>query len=319
MRRISALILIIALLLCLCACGAENKSFELSPNLADAAAMANMLRNARSSATCFIAEHIEYDSDGVTISWKDNGADSFTLTRTDRAGKSVPIKTDGYSARDKLTGLDGAYTYSLTGYSESGDIIGSDSQTVYFGFVVENGRLRYYSHGEPVRDTDIGTLHFDSAGYYTSGDRELDDIITALIAENTTPKMTRLRMFHVMYNYIMDNYEYISLRFADAESGWEIDFAKEFLTSSGGNCFSYAGATAMIARALGFEAKGIYGEVNQTFEWCDHGWTEVYYNGKTYVCDSEMEGVFSRARDLGWDLFMKEYGDTVTEYNKWEW
>ena len=48
----------------------------------------------------------------------------------------------------------------------------------------------------------------------------------------------------------------------------------------------------------------------------DHAWTEVTLDGVTYFCDPEMEGVFSRKREYGWDLFMKQYGDEgPTDYN----
>jgi hypothetical protein len=65
---------------------------------------------------------------------------------------------------------------------------------------------------------------------------------------------------------------------------------------------------------LGFDAKTVYGACNQTYEWCDHCWTEVVVNGAALLCDAEMEGVFSANRDLGWKLFMREYGTTPTEY-----
>ena len=44
--------------------------------------------------------------------------------------------------------------------------------------------------------------------------------------------------------------------------------------------------------------------------------TFVTLDGVTYFCDPEMEGVFSRKREYGWDLFMKQYGDEgPTDYN----
>ena len=70
----------------------------------------------------------------------------------------------------------------------------------------------------------------------------------------------------------------------------------------------------MIARHLGFEAYGRSGNcTTHPGNNPKHGWTEVILDGVTYICDAEMEGVFSVNRKLGWDLFMEEKDTTPTK------
>ena len=181
--------------------------------------------------------------------------------------------------------------------------------------IMEDCLLRYYRDGEPVKSRTVDGFRFDENGIYTCGDKALDRAVTAILRQVTDEDMTRLEMFRAAYDWIIRTSEYETIRFPDTEKDdWQLGFAKSMISFHKGNCFSYTAVTTLFARALGFDARTVYGACNQTYEWCDHCWTEVTLGSTAFLCDAEMEGVFSANRDLGWKLFMREYGATPTQY-----
>lgn len=184
------------------------------------------------------------------------------------------------------------------------------------GFHLIDGDLYYYEKNVPLTNTTMGPWAFGGDGRYTSGLPELDAVIRELILSETDDSMTLLERFETLYDWVIANSKYLRRDYIDpGATGWEPEPALQMLTSHRGNCFSYAAAVTMIARHLGFEAYGISGHcrtgpTNNPL----HGWTEVILDGVTYICDAEMEGIFSANRKLGWDLFMRESGTTPTKY-----
>ena len=127
-----------------------------------------------------------------------------------------------------------------------------------------------------------------------------------------------MEKFEALYDWVVDNCSYRAIENIAADSvDWEPEAALDLFTRQSGNCFSYAAAVAMLGRNLGLDTRGVIGDCYQTYMWVYHGWTEVNYAGKLYVCDAEMEGVFAPNREWTWDLFMKEYGTTPTEYDEY--
>lgn len=183
------------------------------------------------------------------------------------------------------------------------------------GFALIDGDLYYYQSNYAVTDTTIGVWTFGPDGRYTCGDAELDGTIRQLIMTETDDSMSLTERFETLYSWVMANFKYLRRDYVDkGASGWEARWAKAALESNRGNCFSYAAAVTMIARHLGFEAYGRSGNcTTHPGNNPKHGWTEVILDGVTYICDAEMEGVFSVNRKLGWDLFMEEKDTTPTK------
>ena len=257
----------------------------------------------------------------IMIIWEPiEDADEYILSRAvSGTGNYIDIAKFSADSEPKYidsfidTGI--CYTYKL----QTADGTASESIEVdvplYNGVFHIDGALYCYQDGCLLRDSYLGTLYFDSEGKYTTGISELDDILRELTSEYTDDSMTQLEQFSVLYHWVIDNCSYVALENVDSQStGWEPEWALDMFQTRGGNCFSYAAAVAMLARNLGLEARGVAGECYQTYMWVTHGWTEVTYNGDVYLCDAEMEGVFAVNRDWEWDLFMKEYGSTPTQY-----
>ena len=80
------------------------------------------------------------------------------------------------------------------------------------GFLWEEGWLRAVdAEGNLITDDYVGVLHFDVAGYYTSGNEDLDVLVAKIISENTDSAMTRMEMLRAMYDYILENVDYAGL------------------------------------------------------------------------------------------------------------
>lgn len=223
------------------------------------------------------------------------------------------------------TGNTYSYYISTFSLSEEGDKrYSSTSDTVvlslpeYNGFFNVDGILYCYEDGVLLRDKTVNNLYFDINGQYTSGNPQLDEYVRSITASCTSENMSQLRKFRALYDWVMDTFEYEAIEYIDEVPGWEKNAALEIFKTGYGNCFSYAAAVAVLGRNVGLDANAVTGDCNQTYIWLYHGWTEVNYNGKTYLCDAEMEGEFAPVRDLDWDLFMKEYGTTPTQYEKYE-
>ena len=254
------------------------------------------------------------DTGLLTLMWNDDGSGEYTVTRTARGETRTVAAVSGSETRMctvALPDVNGEYFFTVTGDSEERAV----EVPIKNGMIVEDAVLRCYKNGEPVKNADVNGLRFNENGIYTSGDKALDNAVTAILRQVTEQGMSRLEMFRAAYDWIVENYEYETIRFPDTEKdGWQIAYTKDLIATRKGNCFSYAAATAMFAKALGFDARTVYGSCNQTYEWCDHCWTEVTVNGTALLCDAEMEGVFSANRDFGWKLFMREFGTTPTQY-----
>ena len=91
--------------------------------------------------------------------------------------------------------------------------------------------------------------------------------------------------------------------------GWKLDIARQMLNDGRGNCYRYACLFMYMARALGYDADVRCGTVPTRSGWAAHGWTEVYENGGTYVCDLSF---YHSVGGNGW--FMTPYSNARLNY-----
>ena len=138
-----------------------------------------------------------------------------------------------------------------------------------------------------------GSLYFDSAGRYTSGNAELDELVLAALRGATDETMTRDEMLRAMYLYVRDSFSYLRRHYyKTGDIGWATQEALTMYSSGRGNCYCYAAAFWAAARALGYDAKivsGTYGETD-----APHGWVEILHDGERYTYDVEIEMAIRR-------------------------
>ena len=173
------------------------------------------------------------------------------------------------------------------------------------------------SSGHYVHSASIGLLQFDSRGRYTSGNVLLDQRLTAIVQREGVEGDSQYNNLRRMYQYVMNRCSYRANSFvAEGSAGWEPQRALDMLGRQGrGNCYDYAALFTMLARKLGYQARGQSGWIRTAdWDWDEHGWTEITLNGRAYFCDPEFQGVYVRSHGLDWDLFMKQYGSTPTGY-----
>lgn len=186
------------------------------------------------------------------------------------------------------------------------------------GFHLVDGKLFYVQENRfYARNTRIGLLEFGNEGYYTTGDPGLDQQLTEIVQNKTVPEWDPELNLQVLYRYVCDNFDYQpDEMLSPGEEGWEARFAMKILENGQGNCYGFAGLMTVLARKLGYQAKGVSGEFQNDFQgFTSHGWVEVAVENEILLCDPEIEGVYAANRNLDWDLFMKHYGETPTYYS----
>ena len=112
-----------------------------------------------------------------------------------------------------------------------------------------------------------------------------------------------------VYNYISG----FAYRDGDLWPGgdWTIPYALEMIYNGSGNCYRYAALFMWCARALGYSANAICGELATTGGGRQaHGWVEVY-SGGTYVCDPELQHVLGQ-----YNFYMITYDTAPVIYYK---
>ena len=171
------------------------------------------------------------------------------------------------------------------------------------GFVTIGTHLYYFDKtGTVARNTDVGTMHFDEYGRYTSGMPELDELIQQVIAENTDDSMTQEEKLKVLYEYTVTSFSYLRRNYyAIGETGWQNKEAYTMLSTGMGNCYCYAATFGELARAIGYDAQVCSGTVGMNR--AKHGWVEIEIDGVNYIFDSELE-MAGRKKNVYRDMYM---------------
>lgn len=167
-------------------------------------------------------------------------------------------------------------------------------QKLEAGFNEINGELYYVQpDGTVAISSWLGSLFFDENGHYTSGNYELDQLVKKILAEIITDDMTDLEKLKAAYDYVVKNVSYRKGNLYEiGETGWAAEEAYPTLSTGHGNCYGFAGAFCVLARALHFEAVEYSGVIPQDADivgaQTEHGWVEVTYEGSVYICDPEL-------------------------------
>lgn len=175
------------------------------------------------------------------------------------------------------------------------------------GYYLIDGCLYYAGEdGLPVADTQVGYLTFGPDHRYTTGDPELDqillDFIQTAIAES--PGITREEILYKAFCHCRDDLEYLRDEYFDPGThGWETEAARKILVRTRGNCYNFAAAFCVFARALGYQAQAYSGHVGERV--LPHGWVVIETEEGLFLCDPEMAQLGEQGRRDNWgeDMF----------------
>ena len=202
----------------------------------------------------------------------------FSLDASDMETAFYPDVIPGeWGSGDIYTAADGAAVWDgPDGRPAEGPVL-IDSQLYYAG-----------ADGYFLKNAYAGSLYFDAAGRYTSGNSELDGYVLAAIRSATDDSMNRDERLRAMYLYVRDSFTYLRRHYYKVgDVGWAMQEALTMYSTGRGNCYCYASAFWAAARALGFDAKIVSGTYGA--EDAPHGWVEILRDGVRYTYDVEIE------------------------------
>ena len=179
------------------------------------------------------------------------------------------------------------------------------------GFVNIEGWLYYVQeNGYFLKDGDVGDLHFGADGRYTSGDGELDAMVAELLKgfAEENPDKDRFGLLRVAYDHSYQAYKYLRKEaYLKGATGWEIEDAKEMISTGRGNCYNFAAIFWALARGLGYEAYAISGNCTGSVQ--PHGWVQISFDGEPYFFDPEWHYAYINENRPVKDMFMISMDD----------
>ncbi len=136
-------------------------------------------------------------------------------------------------------------------------------------------------------------------GLYHTGDAELDELLYAVVDEQTDESMDDEEKLHTLFQYVAGNFGYLRRNYYEpGEHDWLNEEAKTMLTEHNGNCYNFAATFCLLARCIGYDAEAfsgtIYGQPDpgQTHPTHrPHGWVEIVIDGERYIFDPDMQAV----------------------------
>ena len=186
------------------------------------------------------------------------------------------------------------YTYFFdrgTGAMASGGIFEVDGDSYYFrpagspwGPEGSMGSGWVLGYGEQEEDFFFDRKTGKMVTLVSSGNAELDQIMWSMVDYFGADGATSLRK---AYDWIA-TFAYTTMNTYPGGSwqSWSVPYAIEMYNNHTGNCYRYASLTCWFARALGYEAKAVSGQVLVSSGWAAHGWVEINQNGKTVIIDT---------------------------------
>lgn len=174
------------------------------------------------------------------------------------------------------------------------------------GFLLKDGILSYVQEDHYLlRDGTVGLLYFDENGQYTSGDAELDQMVTDILKQlsEQAPDADRLTLLRSAYDHCHTQYKYLRKEaYSFGQTGWEIEDAKEMFSSGRGNCYNFAAIFWALARGLGYDARAVSGTCTGTDQ--PHGWVIIEIDGADHFFDPEWQYAYTEREVFDKDMFM---------------
>ena len=163
------------------------------------------------------------------------------------------------------------------------------------------GELYYINEaGQIVRSVDINNWRFDRDGRYTTGDSDLDRLLTNVLLKETDDDMLVWEKRRALFLHMRDSYSYLSRPLVDKDDpSWVNRYALRFFREGLGNCYSYAAAYGLLLRKIGYDVEFIVGEItySSSMPFSAHGWVEINTSEGIRIDDPEFE-MIHRERDF---------------------
>ena len=246
---------------------------------------------------------VKRSGNGVVISWEEiEGISEYRVYRRLMGGSwsRLTNSVGATSFTDTTRDPEKLYSYTVRCLDGEGNVVSGyirvnpyyrDGKLVK-GFVESDGK-KYYSgeDGEYLRNQIVGSKE---EGYAYVGEDgavcESEEIKLAVdfVLKNAKGKTSREKLRSCFYALI--SYPYVT-RYHFPNNGEEYrESAAEMFREKGGNCFSYGGAFASVAKVLGYEARASRGSISMAYGGMGpHGWAEVKIGGVWYICDPDMQ------------------------------
>ena len=151
-----------------------------------------------------------------------------------------------------------------------------------------------------LRGESVGPLAFGADGRFTSGDAELDAMVSEVVAalQERYPEdaTDRLAMLRHCYDYAYENFSYLGRRHAEPDGvDWSAEEAKTMFSTGKGSCYHYAAAFRAMARRLGFPAYTILRSLDGDPANI-HAWTDIEIEGVAYIFDPQLHQRYGNER-----------------------
>ncbi len=145
------------------------------------------------------------------------------------------------------------------------------------------------AEGSALVDESYGNFDFGPDGAITTGMPELDEYVQEKLQELVDPAtMEPEKMLRTVYDHVTYRYSYLRANIYEiGETGWVNDEAYRMFSTGKGNCYSYAAAFGVLAKALGYDAICYSGTIGVAHQ--PHGWTEIEIDGINYIFDTNIE------------------------------
>lgn len=171
-------------------------------------------------------------------------------------GKTYYFKKDGAAATGLVKIKKAKYYFDKQGVMQTGwQKIGKK----YAYFKKKTGKM--------ARNTMVGGVKIKANGYAVftklqKKQRQAEEKAKEIVDSITQPGMSQSEKLRACWNYMVskNNFYYIRKDFTPYE-GWQYDYAYIMLTGKGGNCYNFACAFAMLAKAVGYEPYVLRGMV----------------------------------------------------------
>lgn len=182
--------------------------------------------------------------------------------------------------------------------------------TSYQPIVKEIGHNRNKNHDLITVLSYLMINSFDRNPFLTPSDVvESDDSRIQTLAKHLTSEMnTELEKSKAIYQWVTENIEYDADYYYKIQNltDFEFDSAVETLERRKSLCMGFAHLTAALHRAIGMEAKIVYGG--------QHAWNEILINGEWHCQDTTKGAGFldNRKKKFVQSPTMKYFGATCT-------
>ncbi len=222
----------------------------------------------------------------------------------------IPVEAAAKAAKNGLKQENGKYYYYKKGAKVKNTWITIGKKEYYFksdasaaiGWT-KIGKKAYYftAKAVKVKNKKVDGVKLNKKGEASLSNERVAMLVktqsaVAKITKNSQSKEQKLKACYAD----MLKCSYAGKFFPTDTSGWEVKYASDMLDGRKGNCYSYAAAFGMLARACGFNAKIVTGQISKDgADAISHAWVEI--GGKVYDPQTE--------QTMGIDLYGKKYAD----------